>query len=472
MRRLFPLAAFSMLAASCTVGAAEPELSPAPAATADAAHSGPTATIMTSSTTTTPASSTAPTTSAPASTSPPPTSEPAPVDVDADDCAAGRSDLEIALEAPPQELSDRLAFVLASSQWAGVDRTISVWVEGYGEVVAEQPDLALLPASNQKILTAAGAALLLDDDHRFVTSVHQAGDDLLLVGGGDPTLARIGDHSLQELARQVHSAGVESIDRVIVDTAHFEDAVAAPGWLDYQMPAYVGPMSALMVDDNRYRTDDEYVADAATANGQLFAFLLAQEGIEVRGAAERGVLETDTPRLAQVESAPVSELVVAMMTNSDNEVAESLVREMGGGSTVDGLARIEQAVAEWCLGLEGVNGDGSGLGRASFRSAREWRRLLQVIDEQPWGEAFRASLAVAGRTGTLTGRFDDTAAEGAVQAKTGSIFGGRSLSGYTTTADGRDVVFSIVTNGSTDAARASRDAIDGLVVALVTPLAG
>ena len=75
----------------------------------------------------------------------------------------------------PPELAQALAARLADPRFAAVELSASVWIEGYGEVIAHAPDLALFPASNQKILTAAGALELLPRDDRFATDVRAAG---------------------------------------------------------------------------------------------------------------------------------------------------------------------------------------------------------------------------------------------------------------------------------------------------------
>jgi D-alanyl-D-alanine carboxypeptidase/D-alanyl-D-alanine-endopeptidase (penicillin-binding protein 4) len=173
--------------------------------------------------------------------------------------------------------------------------------------------------------------------------------------------------------------------------------------------------------------------------------------------------------VASLRSRPVPELVTEMLQRSDNETAELLAREAGleagtAGTTPAGTAALTAALAPLCVPLHGVADDGSGLSRADRRTAREWRQLLQAATAQPWGSAFRDALPVAGRSGTLAGRFRGTPAEGNVHAKTGTIIGGRSLAGYLTTAGGRDAVFAIVVNG--DGWRSAGRAIDRLVVTL------
>ena len=179
-----------------------------------------------------------------------------------------------------------------------MQRSISVWVEGYGEIVAVEPDLALLPASNEKVLTAIGSRLLLDPAGRFRTEVRAVGDRLVLVADGDPTLRSRGVHSLAALARQVQAAGVSQVAGVVVDTSRFELATTARGWQDWQVPTYVGPMSALMVDDNRGRTDASYLADPALGNAEAFATALRSAGVRVDGAATHGRADPSAPVVA------------------------------------------------------------------------------------------------------------------------------------------------------------------------------
>jgi D-alanyl-D-alanine carboxypeptidase/D-alanyl-D-alanine-endopeptidase (penicillin-binding protein 4) len=60
-------------------------------------------------------------------------------------------------------------------------------------------------------------------------------------------------------------------------------------------------------------------------------------------------------------------------------------------------------------------------------------------------------------TGPLVGR---------VHAKTGTVRGGRALSGYATTIGGREVVFSIIGNG--DDTKLTTKAMDELVETIVS----
>ena len=73
--------------------------------------------------------------------------------------------------------------------------------------------------------------------------------------------------------------------------------------------------------------------------------------------------------------------------------------------------------------------------------------------------AFRGSLPVAGREGTLAGRMEGTAAEGECAAKTGTLDDVSALSGYCE-AGSHTIVFSLLMNDvNVDTARDAQDAI-------------
>ncbi len=177
----------------------------------------------------------------------------------------------------------------------------------------------------------------------------------------------------------------------------------------------------------------------------------------------------DGSLLAAIESATVAELVHEMLQNSDNQIADMLVKDVGAkatgrGSMESGAAATRDALAPLCVPLTGTTDDGSGLSRGNTRSARELRSVVQAARAAPWWPILFDALPRAGRSGTLAARFRGTAAEDNVRAKTGTIIGGAALSGTGTTASGRAFVFSVIVNGPT--AGSSAGAIDGLIAAI------
>jgi len=386
---------------------------------------------------------------------------------------------------PPNPAAAALAKLidthLADPRLAGTTVGLSVWVEGLGEVAGRNADLPLTPASNQKLFTAMGVLSLIPQTDRLVTEVRATGNqegrsltgDLFLVGGGDPTLNAKGPHSLDDLAAAVKARGIDEIRGALVgDETRYDAVRGAPGWLPQHVPVFIGPLSALVVDRNQLRPDADYAANPLPGTLPYFRAALLRAGVRVLGPNAAGPAPAGSAVLASLPSPPVGDLVGEMLNQSDNLIAEILVKEVGyranraaPGSTAGGLAAIDDAVRKLGVPLAGVAADGSGLSREDRRSAREWRSLLQALQAQPWAERLVGSLPLAARNGTLARRFARTAAEANVRAKTGWIDEARALSGYLTTAGGRPAVFSVIVNGTTPESPALND-LDGLVAAI------
>ncbi len=372
-------------------------------------------------------------------------------------CTAPRTGV---LTEPPQNVVDALNAAANHPDLADLDVSFSVWIDGWGEVATRDPDLALIPASNEKILVAHAVNELLDPEATIDTSVEQVGSDLVLRAAGDPTFSTWRANLLIE---QVVAAGVTSANRLIIDVGDFPQPSAAPGWQSWQIRNFVGPLSGFMLDDNRWNTSDEFLETPALINGQWFADALRNAGVAV-GSVELG--SPDAGRsVGVVQSAPIGSLIRDMMLFSDNQIADMMVLQLGllegEGTLEDGIDQIEAELAELCVPLAGVMDDGSGLSRANLRSAREFQEILRAMRDTETADVFAAQLPIGGVSGTLRSRFGGDA--GRIFAKTGTVFGGRALSGYAVTDSGRDVVFSVLINGEREATSASLSAMDALV---------
>ena len=179
--------------------------------------------------------------------------------------------------------------------------------------------------------------------------------------------------------------------------------------------------------------------------------------------------------IAAVESPPLSELLIETNVNSNNLYAEALLRSLAikkpveiNQNTADiGLQVIKETLTQ--LGVEPesyVIVDGSGLSRKNLTTPAALVQLLQAIDKLPEREIFRASLPIAGMTGSLKNRLINTASAGIVQGKTGSMTGVSALSGYVNSANYEPLVFSIMVNQSEQPSKIVRTAIDEIVVLL------
>jgi D-alanyl-D-alanine carboxypeptidase/D-alanyl-D-alanine-endopeptidase (penicillin-binding protein 4) len=272
-----------------------------------------------------------------------------------------------------------------------------------GEVLwALNAGVCCTPASNQKLLTTAAALDRLGPEYRFRTEVRLLGrlgpagtlaGDLILRGGGDPTLAT---RDLDALAAAVREAGVRRVrGRLRADDTRFDRTRLGEGWAwDDESYAYAAQVSALTLDGNvatvrvlpgsragmparvtvepvpgylrvrsvcvtapagsapdvsviRLRARNEVrveggiplgsapvlesvtVEEPALHAAAVWRELLARHGVRVEG--ETVLLGTPGPaRLAaEHDSAPLAELLAQMNKPSNNLIAETLLKELG-----------------------------------------------------------------------------------------------------------------------------------------------
>ncbi len=191
------------------------------------------------------------------------------------------------------------------------------------------------------------------------------------------------------------------------------------------------------------------------------------------------------PELAAVESPPLSQLLIETNQNSNNLYAEALLRTLAASAKpslgakagnapapTDSTPEMGLRIVKATLTKLGVDpagyilADGSGLSRHNLVSPEAITETLRAMAQSPEAVVYRASLPVAGISGTLRNRFRDSAAQGIVQAKTGTMSGVVALSGYLDAPDYEPLVFSIVVNQSDQPAARLRQAIDDIVLLL------
>ena len=145
--------------------------------------------------------------------------------------------------------------------------------------------------------------------------------------------------------------------------------------------------------------------------------------------------------------------------NSNNARADDLLRRIGG------QYQVQAALEPLGVSPDGyVQADGSGLSRANRAQPATLVSLLKGMHEADSSGLFYSSLPVGGVNGTLRNRFQGTAAQGKLHAKTGTLRGVRALSGYLETDDYGTVIFSVLVNQSGQSGRVMLDAIDELVL--------
>ena len=392
---------------------------------------------------------------------------------------------ELSAEAPapdPTVLSGVLTPLLAAPA-LGAGLSAEVVDVASGEVLfaqaAEDPST---PASTAKLLTGLAVLTSLDPEDTLSTEVvaGAAPGEVVLVGGGDPTLSTTdpstvypGAATVSALADQVRQQlGGAPVTRVVVDNSLFTGPLTAPGWGPDDAPStYAAPVTATAVDGARVDPDGNQRSGApgTDAGAALAAALDAPTAEVVLGPAPAGARTLGT-----VESAPVRRLVEQALTDSDNLLTESLARHVAlardlPASFAGSAQAVTDAVADAGLDTTGLTlVDASGL---SAQDRAPARLLVDVVEAAsdgtvPAASGLLAGLPVAGYTGTLAERTVDGAVPGAVRAKTGTLLAVHDLAGTVLTADGRLLAFAVLADGAAGGPVASETALDAVAATL------
>ncbi|MGH3536031.1 MAG: D-alanyl-D-alanine carboxypeptidase/D-alanyl-D-alanine endopeptidase, partial [Pseudonocardiaceae bacterium] len=355
----------------------------------------------------------------------------------------------------------------------------------------QDPTTALMPGSTAKLLTASAALLTLDHQARLRTTVLAGAEPgtVVLVGGGDPTLSAApsgtatgypGAARLDDLVAQVRAHG--PVRRVLVDVSRYVGDAFAPGWFPADVAGgYIAPIEPIMLDGGREDPNQEVsprsAKPATAAAAELARRLGADPDTVTVGYAPPGAAV-----LGAVSSPPVQDLVATALTESDNVLAEALAREVARATGAQpSFSEASQAVLTVLRGHGfDVSGaamvDGSGLSVDDAVPATLLTELLGAAAapdrsnaDQQRTVALRpllVGLPVAGGSGTLADRYHGPTAGGRgwVRAKTGTLTGVNSLAGTVLDAEGRMLVFALLSNGPNPAS--VRPRLDALAAGL------
>jgi D-alanyl-D-alanine carboxypeptidase/D-alanyl-D-alanine-endopeptidase (penicillin-binding protein 4) len=356
------------------------------------------------------------------------------------------------------------------------------------------------PASTLKLLTSVAALDVLGPDHRFTTKV-VAGPNrrsIVLVGGGDPLLTGSvpsreeaaatypEQASLQQLARETAQAlkprGIRTVT-LTYDVSLYSGPDVNPHWQASYVPDdVVSPIVPLWVDEGREvdgysaRSDDPSATAAAR-----FAGFLAKAGVKVTGQVAEHKARASARELADVKSAPLDQVVQHVLEVSDNEGAETLLRQAAIGAGQPGSFKAGVTVVKKRLTALGINGkrltiyDGSGLSRDDEIPIQTLVDVLQIAadPDHPQLRSVVSTLPVAGFTGSLAYRFVVDAPEGlgVVRAKTGTLTeaGVHGLAGIVLTKKGTPLLFAAVADRvSPLKSLQARDQLDVIAAQLAT----
>lgn len=301
-----------------------------------------------------------------------------------------------------------------------------------------------VPASNQKLLLSMALFDAIDPASRIrtvaATPVLQQPvlkGDLWLLGYGDPTITAGGRFGrelpfeptrIRALARAIKAAGVQRIEGAVLgSTGYFARDWWAPGWKGDFPREYIPLPTALTFEGNTYRGD--HISDPERRAARALTRRLERVGVTVVGAPSAGQAPAGLANVASVSSPTLSTMTAYMNRRSSNFFAElfgkklAAVRAGAPGTIEKGAAE----VAAWAA-RHGVNltaRDSSGLSYENRVAAAGVARLLGVAEDRPWGSTLRTGLP-KGNQGTLENRLGKVR----VRAKTGTLDGISSLSGY------------------------------------------
>ncbi|MEV4623455.1 D-alanyl-D-alanine carboxypeptidase/D-alanyl-D-alanine-endopeptidase [Asanoa sp. NPDC049573] len=365
-------------------------------------------------------------------------------------------------------------------------------------------DLPTVPASTMKLVTAAAVLATRGAAYKIPTRVVAGPNpgEVILVGGGDPTLAVNGDSfyggaaRLDKLAAATKKAlGGTAPTKVYYDSSLYSGPVYGPGWdADIPTGGFGGPATALTINGARISTKKssngyaERYAKPDEAAAKAFAKALGVSGTPAVAPAGSVPKDAGTPspaasaspgaELARVESPPMVRLVEYMLVDSDNVVAEALARQVAiakgqPASYAGARTAVTAALGDLGLSTTGlVIADGSGLSRSDRLTPESQTELLATAasGKHPELTEMFAGLPVASWSGTLDDRFgapaDKKAAAGVIRAKTGTLTGNHAMAGLVTTADGRLLAFSILTDGVQASSEAAHAVLDRIAATL------
>jgi D-alanyl-D-alanine carboxypeptidase/D-alanyl-D-alanine-endopeptidase (penicillin-binding protein 4) len=219
------------------------------------------------------------------------------------------------------------------------------------------------------------------------------------------------------------------------------------------------------------------VEEPAQHAATLLKTLLEERGIKIAGVA-REVHEPASAAqystvLAEHVSLPLAADIKLTNKISQNLHAELLLRtsarQIGVWKTPEDLAKF----AEEFYATAGITPtdvsqtDGSGLSEHDLVTPRAVVALLSYARRQPWFNVYYESLPISGVDGTLSDRMKTPPVVGRIHAKTGSLDHVRTLSGYAETLDGRQLIFSFLSNAQAGKNHEAADALDGLCRAMI-----
>jgi D-alanyl-D-alanine carboxypeptidase/D-alanyl-D-alanine-endopeptidase (penicillin-binding protein 4) len=241
--------------------------------------------------------------------------------------------------------------------------------------------------------------------------------------------------------------------RIVGDESYF-DSQRGTAESGYRFDPYMeGSLSALAFNRGLTSGGSGLVTHPARFAAAQFASALHSAGVKGRPPISVGKTPRSASLLGTVSSPRIANLIALTNAPSDNFFAEMLLKGLGarfgGAGTTAAGARVVRAELAGKFGIRPALADGSGLSRADRTSPRQ---VVSLLRQMASDQAFRASLAIGGETGTLSHEMRGTIAQGHCRGKTGTLNDVANLAGYCQARDGHTLAFAFLMNSLRDPA--------------------
>ncbi len=332
-----------------------------------------------------------------------------------------------------------------------------------------RPQSRQMPASVEKIFTTEAALRVLGPNYRFSTGLFGRGilhdtewvGDLVLSGGGDPTLGCRWGATLTTLADTLQKLGIRHVTGSLIALDTLAGASPWDIWpsewtFANAQEGYGAPMAGLNWDLNRRGRQAAEEPRRLVLN--VFREMLDKRGITVAGHDSlwvRGNIPGSAPAedwtsFGEVHSPRLAFTLRPFLAESINQIGEGLVLRMGAGyhhakesPREAGLRRVRANLQTSGVRTERIEiFDGSGLSRYDAVPTVEIAGLLRRSWLSPGGERM-VDMLPAGGQGTLRGRFRRLPSPSWVLAKTGTLHRVCNLAGILKVPDRDTLAFAI-----------------------------
>ena len=196
------------------------------------------------------------------------------------------------------------------------------------------------------------------------------------------------------------------------------------------------------------------VSDPTLYTVTVFKEFLEKEGIKIKGSISIAKQPEEVKELVIHKSRPLSLIIQDMNKISNNFIAEQVLKTVGAerfgtpGTTRKGLDLINQLMET--LGYLPSSYsvvDGSGLSKQNSLSPDQ---IIDVLKNMYYDFSVRAeyvaSLGIMGIDGSLKKRLSEFQKRRYIRAKTGTLNGANTLSGYVGAEGGEELAFSMLIN--------------------------